>query len=317
VYSVAVAKERMSNLIALTCASGRQCGALIPLLYKNPQYKLRLVVNSQPSQERLSKQWPEAEVTRANLQIPEECARILKDTMTVLYTGPPFHPYEVTFGMNVIDAAVAEASAPESSFEHFIFSSAIHPELSKMLHHDQKRQIEAYLTESGLPYTILQPSTFVDNFLAQLLAQNGELGKGVFTAASNPDVKMSFSCLKDHAEVTAKIIACPEKHVYATYQLPSTFPITMREYVAQASAAMGGKDFEVTQMPFEKASEMFAKISFGENYRPEERDAPERMLLFYNRRGLLGNPGVLEWLLGRKATSIGEYVKYKLEGTSD
>jgi uncharacterized protein YbjT (DUF2867 family) len=307
----------MPNLIALTCASGRQCGALIPLLYNDPNYKLRLVVNSQSSQERLSKQWPDAEVTRANLQIPEDCTRILKDVTTSLYIGPPFHPYEVTIGMNMVDAAVAESSMSGSSFKHFIFSSAIHPELSKMLHHDQKRQIEAYLTESGLPYTILQPSTFMDNFLGQLLAQHGKPGKGSFTAAYNPDVKMSFSCLRDHADVTAKIIGCPGKHIYATYQLPSTLPMTMREYVAQASAAMGGKEFEIAQMPLEKASEMFAKMSFGENYRPEEIDAPERMLLFYNRRGLVGNPGVLEWLIGRKATSIGEYVKYKLEGRKD
>src|ERR1700761_8103340 len=184
----------MPELIVLTCASGRQCSAIIPQLYNDPAYALRLVVNSASSQQRLSTQWPDAEVTRANLQAPADCAQIIANASTILYIGPPFHPYEVAFGMNMIDAAVAESKKPHTAFRHFIFSSALHPELSKLLHHHQKAQIEEYLTESGLAYTVLQPSTFMDNFVGQLLGQANSPGKtGTFMAPFSPDVPMSFS----------------------------------------------------------------------------------------------------------------------------
>jgi uncharacterized protein YbjT (DUF2867 family) len=84
---------------------------------------------------------------------------------TVLYIGPPFHPKDVTLGMNVIDAVVSGSKTPASPFRHFNFGSTLNPELTKLGHDCQKARIEEYLTESGLPYMILQPSTFMDSFL--------------------------------------------------------------------------------------------------------------------------------------------------------
>jgi uncharacterized protein YbjT (DUF2867 family) len=309
----------MPQLIVLTCASGRQCSALIPRLYAEPHtYTLRLVVNSQSSLDRLSNQYPQAEVVRADFRVPDDCGRVLQGASTIFYVGPPFHPYEVTFGMNMIDAAVAESK--HGVFQHFIFSSAIHPEASKMLHHAQKRQIEGYLTESGLAYTVLQPSTFMDNFLGQLLdqARTSPEGTGTFMAPFTPTVKMSFSCVKDHAEIAAKIIAERERHFYATYQVVSTLPMSLYEYVDQASRALDGKKFEIKKIPFEQASQAFVKMTWGdESVGQEYKDAPERMLLYYNSRGLLGNPGVAEWLLGRKTTTVGALAREKWKGSNN
>jgi uncharacterized protein YbjT (DUF2867 family) len=305
----------MPELIVLTCASGRQCSAIVPQLYADPRYSLRLVVNSESSRQRLSKQYPEAHVVQANLQVPPNCAKILEGATTIFYVGPPFHPYEVTFGMNIIDAAVGESKKPDSAFQHFIFSSALHPELTKLLHHHQKAQIEEYLTESGLQYTILQPSTFMDNFMPQLLGQKDSKGeKGRFMAPFSPDVPMSFSCVRDHAELAVKVIEQRQRHFYATYQVVSTLPMTLREYLSQVSRAMG-KEFEIEKVPFEQASQMFTKITWGEgqDLGQEYKDAPERMLLYYNSRGLHGNPGVLEWLIGRKPMGPWELARLKLE----
>lgn len=48
---------------------------------------------------------------------------------------------------------------------------------------------------------------------------------------------------------------------------------------------------------------------------PKTALAAERVLLFYNRKGLVGNPDVLEMVLGRKATSFEEWVRGVGEGS--
>lgn len=44
------------------------------------------------------------------------------------------------------------------------------------------------------------------------------------------------------------------------------------------------------------------------------RDATERLVLYYSRRGLKGNSSVLEWLIGRKPTSHAEWTRQIVEG---
>lgn len=59
---------------------------------------------------------------------------------------------------------------------------------------------------------------------------------------------------------------------------------------------------------------MMAILLFGtKDIDPRCKDAEERMLLYYNRRGLAGNPSLLEWLLGRKATSREDLTKMQIE----
>jgi len=42
-------------------------------------------------------------------------------------------------------------------------------------------------------------------------------------------------------------------------------------------------------------------------------DGVERMILYYNRRGIVGNPGVLEMVLGRKVMTTEEWVERRVE----
>ncbi len=162
----------MSELIVFTCASGKQCSHIIPLFYEKPEtYKLRLVVHSSQSLQRLQQQYPKAEVVQAQLDYPNDCAGILEGATTIYYVSPTFNNHEYTYAVNVIDAAVAERAHADSKFAHFVLSSVMHPEISKMLNHNCKRQIEEYLNESTLPYTVLQPSHFADNSIGQLVGQ--------------------------------------------------------------------------------------------------------------------------------------------------
>jgi hypothetical protein len=72
------------------------------------------------------------------------------------------------------------------------------------------------------------------------------------------------------------------------------------------------------------ASELYARqdrrtgdvASVGELRRDITRDEAARLCLFYNHRGLVGNPSVLRWLLGRSPTSLEEWVDAQLDGVT-
>ena len=304
----------MSELIVLTCASGKQCTQIIPLLYpRSSQYKLRLVVHSKQSLERLTQQYPKAEVLQANLGSPDDCSRILSGATAIYYVSPTMNPHETHYGTNVIDAAVAESRKPGSSFAHFVFSSVIHPIISKLLNHDRKRLIEEYLTESALPYTVLQPGHFADNSIGKLVEQK-DSANPVFRAPHSPESAFSFSTVHDHAEVSVKVIQERAKHYYATYQVVSTRPMTYREYVRSVGDEMG-KTIEVEQMPYEEVVDLYCGRILGPDGAKEQsrRDGVERLLLYYNSRGLPGNPGILEWLLGRPGTTPAQLARMLLD----
>ena len=307
----------MSELVVLTCASGKQCSQLIPLLYEEPSLgMLRLVVHSRQSLEILQQKYPKAEVLQANLSHPEDCSKILKGATTMYYVSPTFEPHETQFGLNVIEAAVAESARAGSKFSHFIFSSVIHPEINKLLNHSRKRDIEEFLCESSLPYTILQPSHFADNAIGRLIEQRNS-PQPVFMAAHNPDVSFSFSCLRDHAEVSFKVIRERSKHFYATYQLVSTWPMKYTEYVKSIGDEIG-KSIEIKQVSYEQIVDNFCQMVFGSDRAGEHalRDGPERLLLYYNKRGLVGNPRVLEWLLGRPGTTPAQLARILIDAAS-
>ena len=120
---------------------------------------LRLVAKTESSQERLPKVHPNAEVVIADLATPIDCARALKDATCVYHIGPSFDPHEDAIGQNMIDAALQV-----KDLKHFIYSPVLNSQLRKLMNHDVKRYVEECLMESGLEYTILQPTQFMDIF---------------------------------------------------------------------------------------------------------------------------------------------------------
>ncbi len=306
-----MAVNHTEDLILLTCASGKQCSNILPNLTKSFQ-RLRLVCNSSSSADRLRKAYPNAEVRTADLCDPKVCRSLFSGVTTVFHIGPSMHAHETEIGYNMIDAAVAESTSPNSGFHHFVYSSVLCTQFRKMLNHDSKRYVEEYLMETGLSYTIMQPTHFMDTQAPQIsgLAKS-DAKELTYVVNWDPEVKFSCIALRDLGEAAAKIIEEREKHYFASYPMVSMTPKTYTEMIQIAGKAIG-KPMKIEKRPYEAAVNgflsMMAERGEAKNANPRTRDAVERMLLFYNRRGLVGHPGVLEMVLGRKATSYEEWV---------
>jgi uncharacterized protein YbjT (DUF2867 family) len=304
--------EPSKDLLLITSASGKQAGKLLPLLsnWKN----IRLAVHSSSSKVRLQHDYPHAEVIQTDLYSPSNCASLLENVTTAIHIGPSYHPHETEIGKMMIDAAVSAYSNGAGVFKHFILSSVLNSQFTKMLNHDYKRHVEEWIMESGIPYTILQPGTFMDNIPVAMLAKQE---KPVFPALWSTENKFSMLALTDLADVFKVVAEQRERHFYALYPLTSTHrPISFAEALRVIEGKIG-KDVVVERKAFRDAVDALLMrlytLEDAEDVDRRSRDAAERMILFYDGRGLVGNSNVLEWVLGREALQFEKFVDQAID----
>lgn len=292
---------------------------MIPILLRNSNLTLRLIVNSSSSVSKLQNQYGDKgsiEVVQANLTNSAACADILKDATTVYHINPN-HPKEAEIGINMISAAVTEKRKPGSKFQHFVLSTVYCTQITKMLNHARKLAVEECLIESAAPttgalnWTIIQPGHLAEALVGRLVdavkKHPGEK-RVPFEAQFDPEIPFAFLSLLDLAEISAKVIQERQRHYFATYGLVSTSPMPYKDYIQQVGAKLN-VDFDLSVLPFEKAVDANCTSAWGTTDVPQAtRDGPERLVLYYNKRGLLGNPNICSWLLGRSPTTIAEMV---------
>lgn len=310
----------MAEVIVLTCPGGKQSAHLIPLLYKQNQFRLRLAAHSANSRSRLGSMYPQAEVIQADLSSLTDCQRLLCGATAVYHIGPSFHSREMEMGMNLIDAAVEETRKQHSEFKHFVFSSVLSTQHRNLMQHDLKCRVEERLLLSPLNFTILQPTNFLAGYPVKFL---DEQESPVFERLWNADIPNSLIALEDLAEAAATVLIEREKHYFAQYPLCSTLPTSDAEVVEVIEKVIG-KKIQTYTPTFEQGVENTLKFLFGSgsdlrglaaegDLRPDiTRDEAERLVLFYNRRGLRGNPTVLRWLIQREPITVEDWVKSQM-----
>lgn len=297
-----------TDLLLITSASGKQASSLLPFL--SSWKRLRLAVHTPVSAARLQQLYPHAEVISTDLYSPTAIRALMADVTVAIHIGPSYHPHEAAIGTMMVDAAVREREEHPGGLKHFVYSSVLHPQISKMLNHAAKLRVEEALVESGLPYTILQPTTFMDNLPVEKLAAEES---PVFKCAWNPDRKFSWIATGDLGEAMYTVLQEREKHFYATYELVGTrVPVSFGEVMKLIGDKIG-KEIRVEEAGFKEAVEGLLVRLYGTSERDRRRrDAAERMILYYDGRGLVGNSTVLEFLIGREGTGVQEWVDGRL-----
>ncbi|GKT40297.1 uncharacterized protein ColSpa_00478 [Colletotrichum spaethianum] len=321
----------MSNILVVTSPGGRQCSHLLPLLSSsNSNFNLRLAAHSKNSASKLQTKYPDAEVVVVDLVSLSDCRELVRGASVVFHVGPSIHSREREMGFNMIDAATAELQTPGNRLRHFVFSSVLSTQHRKLMQHDLKSYVEERLMLSPVPWTILQPTNFMDAYpVTQLL----KMDTPVMERLWDPDVANSVIALRDLAEAATKVLTEGKIHYYAQYPLCSTTPISDAT-IARIISKHIDKEVVVNKPSFEKGVDKLMSLLFGHiktevdgahsgfgitgnkgDLRTDiSKDEAERLILFYNRYGLVGNPNVLKLLLGHEPTSVEEWVKGQLAG---
>ncbi|MFF1595472.1 NmrA family NAD(P)-binding protein, partial [Streptomyces sp. NPDC058286] len=229
------------------------------------------------------------EAVAADLTHPGEVQAALEGCTSIVHIGPPMHPREITMGQNVIDAA------RRAGVEHVVLMSVTHPQLEPLLNHQSKLAVERHLLASRLPFTILQPMHYMQNVLvADCLAT------GRFAQPYSLERPLSFVDLADVGQAAATVLAAPQNHVWATYELCGTDTLTGHQ-IAEVLTSVGGTPVRAQQVPLDTVLPARAADYTIDGF--------TRLVNQYDRYGILGNSNVLRWILGRQPTTFEQYVR--------
>jgi uncharacterized protein YbjT (DUF2867 family) len=216
---------------------------------------------------------------------------------SVYHICPNVSPDEAAIGATVI------AAARSAGVERFVFHSVLHPQAEAMPHHWQKLRVEEQLFESGLTYTILQPTAYMQNILAHW---DMILHEGRYPIPYPAETRLSLVDLRDVAQVAAIVLTEPG-HEHATYELAGTPGLTQNQ-VAGVLSQQVGRPVDATSVPIETWEEGARRSGMGDY----QLEALTSMFRYYARHGLHGNPQVLSWLLQRRPTTLDDFIENKI-----
>jgi len=235
--------EKKDKIILVTGATGQQGGAVSRYLLKDG-WKVRALCRdtNKPAAQELKKLG--AELIQGDMNSPEDLKKAMKNVYGVFSVQNFWeHGYEgeLKQGLNVVDAAKAE------NVRHFLYTSVGGAERStKLPHFDVKFEIETHLKSLGLPYTIIRPVFFMENFNAWFkpTEENGNLSLAV---ALKPETKLQIIATDDIGAFALKIFNNPEEYLGKEIELAGD-ELTMPE-VASVFTKVYGKETKHVELP--------------------------------------------------------------------
>ena len=261
-------------------AAGNVAGLVVRALVERGVKVRALVRKSEQVAE--AKRRGATEVAVGDLADLESLRAAVQGVDGVFHVGPVFAPNEIQMGQNMLQAAA------QAGVRKFVFSSVIHPILSKLPNHAAKARVEEALINSDLDYTILHPSLLFQNFT---FFWDKVLQTGILEEPWSPDTRFSRVDYRDVAEVAA-IALTEDRLAYGTFELCSS-GILNRHDVAALMGQVLGKQIVVG--------------TINPNALGQIPDDMKTMCEHYNHRGLLGNPLVLRAILGREPRTLRAY----------
>ncbi|GBE77182.1 NAD(P)-binding protein [Sparassis latifolia] len=292
--------------ILITGAAGRTSTFVVRELLQSssvaPQ-NLRLLVHSSNAVEKVRAQYPQipessfvvGDYLEANTLPPA-----FEGVDIVFHNAPTFHPLETAMGIAVINAAKT------AGVQHFVYCSVLFPILTKLLNHKVKRDVEEYLIESGLNYTILEPTSLMQNFNLNQVRESSTV-----IAMYSPKVLQGFLDLQDLAEVARLVILDPVPHNRARYELTGQ-NCTLEDITKEISTRLGR---QVVCKPVSREEVLLPKstLQHAELLSDLAVEGMDRMLYYYDKRGIPGNYNVLRWLLGREPTTWADLLRRDIQ----
>ncbi|NYF89639.1 NmrA family NAD(P)-binding protein [Tunturiibacter empetritectus] len=240
------------------------------------------------------------ETAIGDLQKPETLLTAANGVDGVFHINPAFAPHEADMGVAMVEAAKS------AGVRKFVFSSAIHPSISKMSNHASKRPVEEAMYESGMDFTVLQPTMFMqtlDGGWSQIV-KSGRL--------SLPYSTKAMVCYVDYRDVAeaAALALTTDRLAYGTFELCASGMVNRVEVAAMMSKALG-RTIVAAETPFEEWAQQ-SKVPEGPVY-----EGLKRMYEDYDHYGFPGgNALVLRAILEREPRALPDYLQERASGES-
>ncbi len=279
-------------MILVTGAAGKTGQAIIKALIARRQPVRALVRRDEQTQ--IVRLLGTKEAIVGDMRDATTLKRATQSVHAVYHICPNVSPDEIQIGKTAI------AAARDAGVERFVFHSVMHPQTEAMTHHWNKLRVEEALFETGLAYTILQPSSYMQNVLGgwKVIVE-----RGVYTVPYTVEARMSMVDLEDVAQAAAVVLTEPG-HLGATYELAGPEVLTQTQ-IAETLSKHLKRPVRAEQITIEAWTLQAQASGMGEY----QIETLTKMFHYYDRNGFWGNPHTLSQLLGRTPTKFDAFVE--------
>lgn len=281
-----------TDLLLLTGANGRTGRAVLAAMVRYA-IPVRAFIRDPKQQAELLASGA-AECFVGDMQHANSIEAAVQGVTKVLHIGPPMHPDEVEITRTFVNAARA------ADVSHLIYYSVMHPLRRDVRHHSLKLDAEEMLIGAGLPYTIVQPSRYMQHLVP---IWPKVVNESIHAMPFCVDKRFNVVDLDDLAEACA-VVASSSDHLYATYELAGPEALSQTDMAATISKVLG-QTIKAHAMPLQELAEKARAAGANE-------DRVDQMLVMnrhYDEHGFRGNPNILEHILGRPAVRFRTYVQ--------
>lgn len=275
--------------VLMVGATGKYASLVVPEL-RQRGVTVRALVRHESKSDAARQQGAE-EIALGDLHDPDSLRAAAVGVDGVFHINPAFAPNEAELGVAMVEAASS------AGVRKFVFSSVIHPSISKLTNHAAKRPVEEALYESGMEFTVLQPTMFMQNLDS---GWSTVLEQGRFSLPYSKQAKASYVDYRDVAEAAALALT-GDKLGYGTFELCAPGMVNRVELAAMISEAIG-RTIEAGEPTFEEWAQTHVPTGA-----PTEGLA--RMYANYDQYGFPGgNALVLQAILGREPRTLNHYI---------
>ena len=178
--------------VLVTGVTGKQGGSVVRALLDYGHRVRGLTRNPDSEKARLLEE-NGVEIVKGDFNDPNSIRKALKDVDAVFLMGTGFEEgvdAEVRHGITVVDIA------KEEGIKHLVYTSVSSANKNTGVpHFDSKFKIEEYIRKIGIPYTIIRPVSFMENFLAPWTLP--KLQEGLINGPLSPDRKSQSIAVRD------------------------------------------------------------------------------------------------------------------------
>jgi uncharacterized protein YbjT (DUF2867 family) len=270
-------------VIVVTAAGGPTGTAVIRALRERGE-EVRAVVagrRPRPELEDLG-----AEVVLGELTQPQPWRDLLTGVDALYLIWPNFHPEE-SDGARALFAEARRAGLPR-----LVYHSVLRPQARVMPHHAAKDRAEEALDLSGVPWRVLQPCAYADNFDDALLEAQRT---GVLRSRWGLRQGQSLVDLRDVAEAAA-VLLTEDGLDRGTFEAVGPEPLTAPRLAELMAQRLGREVRAEDAVPHGDAPSSYS----GRCLRA--------MFDHYRAHGFAGSPRVLTALLGRAPRTFAEHL---------
>lgn len=205
---------KSKKILVIGC-TGIQGGSVVNSLLKNKKFKIYGLTRYPDSKKAKKLKQKGVKIIKGNLSDRNSLKKAVKN-IEYIFSVTDFveHGYkkEIEHGTNIAEIAA------DSGVKHFIFSSAgSAAENTGLPHLDSKYEIEKRIDELNLPYTIIRPVFYMQNFNRK----KKKILEGKLVLALEPHVSLQLIDVNNIGEFVVEILQKPQKYISRKIELAS------------------------------------------------------------------------------------------------